>query len=122
MRAKGKERQLTDAEAQNQYKQQREEELRCELLHQQIQARKRILEQAHARYNEEPKEPVMPQTRQLPEWMQAGAPMPRSNIIRLEDPYSEESEDKDYRRCRGYNPTGRSPMATLIQHNDPTAV
>jgi hypothetical protein len=51
-RSKGKDRQLMEAEAQNQLKALREEEFICELLHQQIQAKRRMLLQIQTLHGE----------------------------------------------------------------------
>ena len=101
---------LTEEEAQEQYKQLKEEELCCQLLHQKIQDRKRALKEMQGLHAKHP-EQVATAARNHK------ALMPRPWIIMVEDSPPKESEDEGdgeyhlrYYQHRRYYEDKKSPL------------
>ncbi|RLM98001.1 uncharacterized protein C2845_PM06G29040 [Panicum miliaceum] len=104
----------------NQYRQLQEVELRCQLLQQQIQDKRRLLELCHPE-DEDPIQTGSPPRRQPQQRFRSEVVRPRERTICIEDDLDESSEDEYYRDRREYHRRSRkreeawTPLAVELE-------
>ncbi|RLM60617.1 polyprotein [Panicum miliaceum] len=95
----------------NQYRQLQEDELRCQLLQQQIQEKRRLLELCHPE-DEDPIRIESPPRRQPQGRVRSEVVRPRERTIRIEDDLDEGPKDEYYRDRRERHRRSRRRLKT----------